>query len=150
MKIKKINQGKLLGDNNEIRNKSILYLNYKKINNYDYKFSKIGKYTILILFKSLLININKIFYNCSSLISLNLSNFNTNKVTDMSHMFYKCSSLTSLNLSNFNTNKVNNMSYMFSNCSSLTSLNLSNFNTNNVTNMSGMFSNCSSLSSLNF
>ena len=26
---------KLLRDNNEIRNKSILYLNYKKINNYD-------------------------------------------------------------------------------------------------------------------
>ncbi len=58
----------------------------------------------------------------------------------MSYMFYKCSSLTSLNLSNFNTNKVNNMNYMFHNCSSLTSLNLSNFNTNNVNNMNEMFS----------
>ena len=38
-------------------------------------------------------------------------------------MFYNCSSLTYLNLSNFNTNNVNNMSYMFYNCSSLTSLN---------------------------
>ena len=54
-------------------------------------------------------------------------------------MFYQCSSLTSLNLSNFNTNNVNNRYAMFSECSSLTSLNLSNFNTNNVTNMSGMF-----------
>ena len=34
-------------------------------------------------------------------------------------MFYYCSSLTSLNLSN----NVNNMSYMFSGCSSLISLN---------------------------
>ncbi len=44
----------------------------------------------------------------------------------MSFMFYECSSLTSLNLSNFNTNKVNNMSYMFYNCSSLTFFNIKN------------------------
>ena len=54
-------------------------------------------------------------------------------------MFCDCNKLTSLNLSNFNTNNVNNMSCMFNNCSSLTSLNLSNFNTNNVNNMSCMF-----------
>ena len=52
----------------------------------------------------------------------------------MSYMFYGCSSLTSLNLSNFNTNNVNNMNHMFSYCSSLTSLNLSN--THNVKDMS--------------
>ena len=57
----------------------------------------------------------------------------------MSSMFYKCSSLTSLNLSNFNTNNVKYMNHMFSNCSSLTSLNLSNFNTNNVNNKWEMF-----------
>ena len=34
--------------------------------------------------------------------------------TNMSSMFYSCSSLTSLNLSNFNTNNVNNVCYMFS------------------------------------
>ncbi len=33
---------------------------------------------------------------CSSLTSLNLSNFNNNNVTDMSWMFFWCSSLTSL------------------------------------------------------
>jgi surface protein len=55
-------------------------------------------------------------------------------------MFSSCSSLTSLNLSNFNTNNVKYMSYMFSHCSSLTSLNLSNFNTNNVKDMSYMLS----------
>ena len=58
---------------------------------------------------------------------------------NMSYMFYKCSSLTSLNLSNFNTNKVNNMDSMFSHCSSLSSLNLTNFNTDYVNNMSYMF-----------
>ena len=134
----------LLGDNKEIRNKSLLYINYKKINDYDYKFPKIGKYIIQIIFKSSLTNMGSMFQFCSSLTSLNLSNFNTNNVTNMSKMFFNCFSLTSLNLSNFNTNNVTNMSYMFYKCSSLTSLNLSNFNTNNVNNMSFMFCDCSS------
>ena len=44
-------------------------------------------------------------------------------LNNMSDMFSDCSSLTSLNLSNFNTNNVNDMSYMFSECSSLKILN---------------------------
>ena len=31
------------------------------------------------------------FWGCSSLKELNLSNFNTNNVTDMSYMFSRCS-----------------------------------------------------------
>ena len=46
------------------------------------------------------------FYNCSKLTSLNLSNFNINYIKDMSYMFYKCFKLTNLNLSNFNTNNI--------------------------------------------
>ena len=34
----------------------------------------------------------------------------------MSGMFYGCSSLKELNLNNFNTNNLNNMSYMFDGC----------------------------------
>ena len=45
---------------------------------------------------------NSMFNYCTSLKSLDLSNFNTQKVKDMSSMFYHCSSL-SLDLSNFNT-----------------------------------------------
>ena len=37
-------------------------------------------------------------------------------------MFHNCSSLTSLNLTNFNTAKVSRMSDMFNNCSSLTTI----------------------------
>ena len=40
------------------------------------------------------------FYLCSSLKELNLSNFNTNNVTDMNGMFSGCSSLNELNLNN--------------------------------------------------
>ena len=88
------------------------------------------------------------FFNCSSLISLDVTHFNTANVTNMSLMFYSCSSLTSLYLTNFNTAKVTNMRSMFSSCSSLTSLDVTNFNTAEVTNMGYMFSWCSSLTSL--
>ena len=141
---------KAIENKKEIKENCEIYLNNKRIDFcYEYKFEKEDKNEIKIISKTPLNNTNYMFYECSSLTSLNLSNFNTNNVTNMSNMFSDCSSLTSLNLSNFNTNNVTNMSYMFSNCSSLTSLNLSNFNTNNVTNMSCMFSYCSSLTSLN-
>ena len=60
----------------------------------------------------------------------------------MDFMFYGCSFLKELNLSNFNTNNVNNMKGMFWGCSALKLLNLNNFNTNNVTDMSYMFGGC--------
>ncbi len=88
------------------------------------------------------------FSSCSSLTSLNLSNFDTKNVTSMNYMFSGCSSLTSLDLSNFDTKNVTSMYYMFSGCSSLTSLDLSSFDTHNVKDMSGMFSSCSSFTSL--
>ena len=90
-----------------------------------------------------------LFRNCSSLTSLNLSNFNTSSVTDMSQMFLGCSSLTSLNLSNFNTWNVTDMRYMFGGCNHLTSIDLYNFNTANVNDMRYMFQGCNRLTSLN-
>ena len=42
-------------------------------------------------------------------------------------MFYNCSSLTSINLSNFNTSKVKNMNLMFNKCSRLIFINILNF-----------------------
>ena len=88
------------------------------------------------------------FNGCSALSSLDLSNFNTAIVTNMSYMFNGCSALSSLDLSNFNTAIVTNMSYMFFNCANLSSLDLSNFNTAIVSDMSLMFGSCSTLSSL--
>ena len=59
---------------------------------------------------------DSMFSGCSSLKELNLSNFNSNNVTDMYCMFDRCSSLKELNLNNFNTNNVTNMRWMFSRC----------------------------------
>ena len=89
------------------------------------------------------------FSYCSQLSLLNLSNFNTSKVTDMGSMFSGCSQLSLLYLSNFDTSNVTYMGSMFSGCSKLSSINLFNFDTTKVTNMNFMFRHCSSLSSLN-
>ena len=44
------------------------------------------------------------FQECSELECLDLSNFNTLNVADMSFMFFKCDSLKYLNLLNFSMN----------------------------------------------
>ena len=75
---------------------------------------------------------------CESLTSIDVKNFNTAKVTNMSGMFYGCSSVGQLDMSSFNTSKVTNMSDMFSGVSAV--LDLSKFNTSSVTSMNGMFS----------
>lgn len=88
------------------------------------------------------------FNNCTTLVHVDLSGFDTSNVTDMRHMFNYCGALASLDLSNFNTSNVTNMSYIFCGCSVLTSLDLSSFDTSNVTNMFAMFSSCHALTSL--
>jgi len=93
-------------------------------------------------------NCYNLFALCEKAKSIDLSNADTSKVTDMYCMFYYCLSLKSLDLSNFDTSRVTNMSDMFSNCRSLEYLDLSSFDTSNVTDMYGMFSNCRSLKSL--
>ena len=63
------------------------------------------------------------FSGCNSLTKLDLSNLNTQNVTDMSYMFYYCNSLVDLNLSNFITQNVTNMC-----CNHSTSLKKININ----------------------
>ena len=51
------------------------------------------------------------FANCESLLSLDLSNFNTAKVTDMRGMFANCLELESLDLSSFDFKNVKMAGY---------------------------------------
>ncbi|MBO0467259.1 BspA family leucine-rich repeat surface protein [Enterococcus plantarum] len=60
-----------------------------------------------------------------------IKNLDTSQVTNMSNMFYEMSSITSLDLSAFNTNKSTNFYSMFEGASSLKELNITNFNTQN-------------------
>ena len=92
-------------------------------------------------------DMSTMFYGMSNLTSLNLSNFDTSRVTDMSSMFTFMYNLTTLNLSNFDTSKVTDMHDMFQGLK-LTSLDLSNFDTSNVTDMNTMFANMPNLITL--
>ena len=84
-------------------------------------------------------NMHAMFYGMTKLAALDLSNFNTSQVQDMSSMFSGVFNLiTTLNLSSFDTSKVRYMTSMFSGMPNLTTLDISNFNTSQVINMSYM------------
>ena len=134
---------------NLFENNIDIFIDKKKIKfDYKYKIKESQEIKVKFKFKTILTNISFMFYECSSLESIDLSSFNTNNVNNMEYMFWGCSSLKSIDLSSFNTNNVNNMSWMFYECSSLKSIDLSSFNTNNVNDMHSMFSRCSSLKTI--
>lgn len=86
-------------------------------------------------------NMNHMFSSMHKLKQLQLpATFDTSSVTDMGYMFYNSKSLTSLDVSMFNTKKVTNMREMFGYLESVMSIKFgSSFNTKNVTDMYGMF-----------
>ena len=149
-KIQIINYDEKINEN-ELKKICNIYLNQEKVEfTSEYIFKEPGKYTFEFEFDELLTNANKLFYGCSTLISLNFDKFKSNYIKDMTDMFNGCSKLLSLSLSNFKTKEVTTMKGTFKGCSALKALDLSNFDTKNVTDMSEMFSECSSLTFLNF
>ena len=94
-------------------------------------------------------NMSSMFFQCSSLTSLDLSGLNTSNVTNMKSMFNGCTKLSSLNISDFDTSKVRDMSCMFQSNFELTSIDVSCFNTSLVESMECMFSGCKQLKEIN-
>lgn len=90
-------------------------------------------------------NMSYMFADCNSLINFDVTKLDTTNVTNMKYMFQNCKAITSLDLSSFNTSKVTDMSNMFIGCNNIESLDLSSFNTTNVTTMYYMFSQCNKL-----
>ena len=127
----------------------IISLNGKQKNskNYIYNFNKINN-TVNLIWNNPINSSCRMFEQCSKITEIDLSNFDTSEVTEMSQMFSGCSKLTSINLTKFNTSKVQQMHSMFMGCSQLTSLDLSYFDTSKVNRMQHMFSGCSQLVSL--
>ena len=89
------------------------------------------------------------FANCTSLVFVSFSDFDTSATTDMSSMFEGCAALPAVNISGLNTASVTDMQDMFKDCTALRDLTISSINTASVTNMQSMFENCSSLKKLN-
>ena len=86
-------------------------------------------------------NFSYMFAGCTNLTSITgISTWKNNKATDMSYMFYSDENLTSLDLSKFDTSKVTTFESMFSGCSKLKSITgISNWKNSKATNMSSMF-----------
>lgn len=92
---------------------------------------------------------NSMFRECTSLETLDLSSFNTEKVKNMYAMFDGSTNLRSIKLpQGFIGSSVTNLFSMFKDCTSLTELDLSGSNSENVKNMSEMFYGCRALSKL--
>ncbi len=121
-----------------VTSKVCTYINNKPIVSMSYMFggSKATTLDVSNFDTSKVTNMGAMFYN-SQTTTLDLSNFDTSKVTYMSNMF-DGSNATTLDVSNFNTSNVTDMSYMFHG-SQATTLDVSNFNTSNVTDMDSMF-----------
>lgn len=127
-----------------------MFLEDQKINFEKYHtFTEEGIYTIKYVLKDKIKSCKKMFLHCKYIKSIDLSNFNTEDVTDMSLMFINCLNLEEIEFGNFKTSKVTNMEGMFESCINLKSLNLSSFDTSNVENMNSMFMLCISLQELN-
>ena len=92
--------------------------------------------------------IKYMFKGCRSLVKLDLTNFDTHNVTDMSYMFSLCSDLEELNISSFDTKNVINMKGMFKGCEKIKFLDISNFTINNNIDTSEMFYECPLLNKL--
>lgn len=105
---------------------------------------------------SITTNMAGMFGYCSSLLSLDVADFDTSKVTKMGMMFGYTKSLTYLNLSNWDVSNVTTMNSMFKIADefghmSLVSIgDVSNWDTGSLTNTSQMFAGCSSFKSLDF
>lgn len=90
----------------------------------------------------------QMFYRCSTLESIDLSDFDMSNVTTMYYMFYMCTSLKSIIWKNGTTSKNTNMGNVFYACNRLESIDLSNFDTSNVTNFISLFYNCQRLAQI--
>lgn len=93
---------------------------------------------------------SSMFRDCSSLLSIDVNNWNTQALTSTANMLENCSSLQRLDLSNWNTQSLTNTYVMFAGCSSLQSIDVSNWNTQSLTSLRAMFSGCSALRLVDF
>ena len=90
------------------------------------------------------------FNNCSTVKTLDLSNFNTSNVTSMINMFSQCSSLTTIDLStcNLKCGSTLDLKLMFKDCTSLETVDFSGCALSNATNNEYMFNNCNALKTI--
>ena len=86
------------------------------------------------------------FSGCKNLVTIEgIGNLNTSETVDMGSMFSGCSSLVSLDVTGFDTSAVQDFGSMFAGCTSLEALDVSGFRTTRSNTFAKMFYNCSKL-----
>lgn len=132
-------------DVENIRELNLSNFNTSKVYDMNHMFSgmkKLERITFGPNFSTSRVNdMDRMFSGLSKLKTLDLSNFDTTNVTEMSGMFSYDVMLNDLKLgSNFITENVTDMSYMFAGICDLASIDLSTFNTPRLRRVSDMFS----------
>ena len=139
---------KILGESIRQNPSQIIINGYtQKTISYTYDLENITN-TIKIKWDTPLTSCKNMFLNLHNIISIDFSNFDSSKVSDMSSMFYDCHKLESINFENMNTSSLENMEYMFYDCQNLKYLDLSSFDTSLVSKMDFLFASCLSLASI--
>ena len=108
-----------------------------------------GENSITLCYENVPNSLKNMFKDLSGITKIDLSNFDTSNVEDMSFMFNNCHDLKEINFNNFNTSSIQTMEGMFQNSGELFSLNLSSFDTSSVVKMRNMFYQCQKLKDLN-
>ena len=120
---------------NVIKSYKIQYTNFQKKGN--------GNYEFKIKFKDNFPDLERLFQNCSNLISIDLTDFAPTNVTSVGWMFNNCSKLKEIKgINKINIERVYKLTSKFQNCNEIEYLDLSNFDTSNATDMGGMFMEC--------
>ena len=71
-----------------------------------------------------------------NIVEIDLSYFDSSKITNMENMFHCCTNLKKITFGkNFDTSSVENMCNLFHDCFNLTSIDISSFDTSSVTTM---------------
>ena len=88
--------------------------------------------------------------NMKYIVSVDLSNLDTSKLTNMKSAFADCELLESVDFYNFKGSSIINMNSLFSNCPLLKSIDFSYLDPSSVAYMNNMFSGCTSLETIIF
>ena len=96
-------------------------------------------------------DMNGMFYHCTELEYVDLSNFTFSNTKDVSKMFYSCPKLTKIIFPvNAQSNNIEDFSDMFSFSTELKTVNLSSFSFQKAKNMGYMFNGCTKIENIIF
>lgn len=92
--------------------------------------------------------VERLFYGCNKLTSIDISNLNLTNVKNYEEMFENCKKLTTIKLPQLNTTDVVSFREMFSSCENLVDLDMSIFTNTKPSSLYSMFNNCKKITEI--